>query len=161
MRCSFVIAAPIHLKFSVCLSCTPKETLKRLQLIQNRAARLITLTKAREHITPVLRSLHWLPVKERILFKVACLIFKCQHQLAPDYLSELISEYIPSRSLRSANGKFLVTPVHRLALAERAFSVGGPKIWNSLSLDVRNCESLEHFKSKLKTELFQRAYVPS
>ena len=60
--------------------------LKRLQLVQNAAARLLSGTKKREHITPVLASLHWLPVKFRIDFKVLLFVFKTCHSLSPSYL---------------------------------------------------------------------------
>ena len=75
--------------------------LEKLQLLQNRAARMVTRTKRRDHISPVLISLHWLPVRERIRYKVMMLTFKAFHGLAPPYLNSLITHYIPSRSLRS------------------------------------------------------------
>ena len=134
------------------------QTVDRLQKIQNRAARLITLTKPREHIKPILLSLHWLPVKERINFKVACIIFKCLNNLAPHYLSELLQVYVPSRSLRSMNELYLVTPPFKLSVYDKSFAVGGPKLWNSLSLEVRKAQSLTAFKRSLKTELFKRAF---
>ena len=119
---------------------------------------MIILTKSREHIKPVLSSLHWLPVKERIDFKIACFIFKCLHHLAPTYLSEIIHLYVPARSLRSANECRLVLPAYQLSISERAFSIGGPKLWNSLSLNTRLSNDLAPFKKSLKTELFKRAY---
>ena len=62
--------------------------LQRLQSVQNAAARLVTGTRRSEHITPVLRSLHWLPVRQRIVYKLATLIRKCLIGRAPAYLTE-------------------------------------------------------------------------
>ena len=62
--------------------------LRRLQSVQNAAARLITGTRRTEHIRPVLQSLHWLPVRQRILFQVAVLVHKCLNGRAPAYLAD-------------------------------------------------------------------------
>ncbi|XP_037548511.1 uncharacterized protein LOC119425058 [Nematolebias whitei] len=132
--------------------------LTRLQLVQNAAARLLTGTKKREHITPVLESLHWLPVRFRINFKVLLFVFKCLHGLAPQYLSDLLQLYTPSRSLRSADQLLLVVPrSNRRLRGDRAFSVAAPKLWNELPLHVRQAGSLPVFKSSLKTHLFSLA----
>ena len=68
----------------------------KLQRIQNTAARFVSRTCSRDHITPVLHQLHWLPVKFRIMYKILLLTYKCLHGLAHDYLAELIQEYKPS-----------------------------------------------------------------
>ena len=81
----------------------PSEMLAKLQLVQNNAARLITRTKRREHITPVLIKLHWLPIKARIDFKIILLVFKAINDKAPDYIRSLLVDYNPRRALRSAN----------------------------------------------------------
>ena len=81
----------------------PGAQLQKLQLVQNSAARLVTGTRRREHITPVLFALHWLPIRQRIQFKLMLLVYRCTHQLAPDYLTDLVVPYVPARSLRSAD----------------------------------------------------------
>ena len=65
----------------------PDKCIKKLQLVQNSAARVVTLTKRGDHIKPALQSLHWLPIKERIEFMILVLVFKARNNLAPDYLS--------------------------------------------------------------------------
>lgn len=86
-------------------------SLAHLQMVQNAAARLLTGVRNQEHIiTPVLISLHWLPVCFRIDFKVLLLVFKCLNGLAPGYLSDLLSIYNPARSLRSSNQRQLNVP---------------------------------------------------
>ena len=88
----------------------PAKLVKQLQLTQNRAARILSLTSKFAHITPVMRDLHWLPVDKRIEFKVLLLCYKCVNGLAPPYLSDLLSKYVPTRSLRSADKDLLVVP---------------------------------------------------
>lgn len=87
----------------------PDSHIAKLQRIQNFAARLVTLTRSCEHITPVLKKLHWLPVVFRIKYKLSVLTYKCIHGLAPIYLQELIQEYKPSRNLRSSSQLNLVS----------------------------------------------------
>ena len=138
----------------------PKQTLSlnRLQMVQNHAARLITLSKRRDHVQPILKSLHWLPIAERVIFKEALLVYKCLHNLAPKYLEELLQRHVPPRPLRSSSMNRLVKPLHRLKHTEKAFSVGGPNVWNALSLKTMEAESLSTFKANLKTELFKKAF---
>ncbi len=70
-----------------------------LQLVQNAAARLLTQKKLYHHITPVLASLHWLPVYFRIDFKILLLTYKALNGLAPLYLTELLKPYETGRCL--------------------------------------------------------------
>ena len=73
----------------------------RLERVHNMAARLVTLTPECDHINPILRELHWLPVKERVKFKVLTYIYKAREGITPSYLSDLLSSYAPVRNLRS------------------------------------------------------------
>ena len=92
------------------LAACPKSSLKSLQLVQNAAARLLTGTGRREHITPVLASLHWLPVEFRVQFKILLLAYKALNGKAPSYLKDAILPYRPNRTLRSQNAGLLVVP---------------------------------------------------
>ncbi len=134
-------------------------SLSRLQLVQNAAARLLTGTRKQEHISPVLASLHWLPVRFRIDFKILTFAFKSLHGLAPSYLAELLVAHEPVRALRSADQSLLVVPRARLKLrGDRAFSVVAPKLWNELPLHIRLSPSLPVFKSRLKTHFYSLAF---
>ena len=126
--------------------------LARLQRLQNRSARLITLTRSREHITPILFYLHWLPVKLRVDFKILVLTFKCLHGLAPPYLK--LSFYSPTRTLRSSDSLRLTVPRTKRAIGDRAFSSMAPRLWNDLPLALRSASTLSAFRSSLKTHLF-------
>ncbi|GFS11551.1 reverse transcriptase-like protein [Elysia marginata] len=125
--------------------------------MQNNAAKLVTRAKARDHVQPILHELHWLPVKERICFKMAITVFKCLNGLGPQYKSELLNFYVINRSLGSINENLLVMPTTNLKLGERAFSVGGTMIWNSLESHVRKSPAMAAFKKSLKTKLFMRS----
>ncbi len=136
----------------------PKKQIKRLQGIQNTAARLVTDTRKYEHITPILRELHWLKVDSRIVFKYLLITYKCLHGLAPKYLSDLLTVK-ENRGLRSDNKLLLVVPKSRLVTyGDRAFSHAAPKLWNALPDSVRLSNTLGKFKSRLKTYLFKSSY---
>ena len=137
----------------------PSSLIDKLQKVQNSAARLITKSSFREHITPILYNLHWLPILYRIRFKILLLTFKCLNGMAPSYLSTLLELYTPSRTLRSASHCLLVTKSVRLVgYGERSFAYQAPHLWNSLPFDVRSAQSLSVFKNRLKTFLFVRAF---
>ena len=127
----------------------------KLQKIQNTSARIITKTPRRAHITPVLKELHWLPVKLRIDFKILCLTYKCLHGSSPSYLSDLLNPYVPVRSLRSNTENLLVVPPYKLkSFGFCSFSYTAPVLWNALPSDIKDSDSLDSFKAKLKTYLF-------
>ena len=86
----------------------PKQTLRKLQLVQNAAARVPTKTEKCEHITPILKSLHWLPLGQRIYFKIMLLTYKSPHGLGPKYLTDMLPLHKPSRPLRSSETNLLI-----------------------------------------------------
>ena len=138
---------------------SPKYMIQKLQRVQNCAARLVAGQPRAAHIRPVLKELHWLPVEQRITFKVLLLTFKALNNLAPPYLSQLIVPYNPTRNLRSAGKHLLEVPNVRLkSYGDRAFSVAAPKRWNEIPLDIKLSRSVDVFKSRLKTYLFRLAF---
>lgn len=135
------------------LSGLPKD---KLQLCQNVAAQVITLTHITDHISPILRQLHWLPVAQRIEFKVLIHVYRAVHGTAPSYICELVQQHEPGRALRSADSQLLRVPRTRHSWGDRAFCRAGPTIWNRLPLHIRTVPSLAAFKSRLKTHLFSK-----
>ena len=133
-----------------------KKQLSKLQKVQNYAARVITQTRKSEHITPILKELHWLPIKYRIDFKILLLTYKCLNNLAPVYLSNLITPYKPTRALRSSSKSLLNVPRSSSDIGARAFSISAPTLWNSLQLNFTLSEY--SFKKDLKTKLFKLAF---
>ena len=103
----------------------PIDLICKLQRVQNAAARL----------TPVLLSLHWLPVKERIHYKIIIFAFKVIHGLAPSYISGLLSVQSPSSYSLRRNDELLLKPFFRRTkktLGDRAFAVAAPSLFNAL-----------------------------
>ena len=138
----------------------PQSSLRRLQLVQNAAARLLTGTRRHEHITPILASLHWLPVIFRIQFKIVLFVYKALNGLAPAYITELVQPHSAQRSLRSSNKGLLYVPHSRLKQrGDRAFAIAAPRLWNQLPLDIRSAPSISGFKSRLKTHLYSLAFL--
>ncbi len=134
-----------------------QKALSRLQAVQNAAARMLTGTRRREHITPVLFYLHWLPVRFQIEFKLLLFVFKSLNGLAPPYLADLLKRH--TRSLRSSDQLLLTVPRSRLNLrGDRAFSVVAPRLWNSLPLYVRAAPTIFTFKTRLKMYLLSQAF---
>ena len=132
--------------------------MNKLQVLQHSAARLIFRIKKRAHITPSMISLHWLPVRMRINFKILVITFKCLRGNGPSYLSALLHHYTPERALRSAGDSCLKMGSSRTKFGERAFCSTGPKLWNELPTTLRNEQSLIKFKRDLKTHLFCLIY---
>uniref|UniRef100_A0A669E4F5 Reverse transcriptase domain-containing protein n=1 Tax=Oreochromis niloticus TaxID=8128 RepID=A0A669E4F5_ORENI len=157
-----IIHAFISSRLDYCnglFTCFNKSALSRLQTVQNAAARLLTGTKRRSHITPVLASLHWLPVNFRFHFKILVLTFRALHGQAPQYLSDLLKPHTPSRALRSLDQRLLVVPRTRFKTrGDRAFQTVAPRLWNSLPLSLRCTDSIDSFKKQLKTFLFRKAF---
>ena len=126
----------------------------RLQAVLNTAAKMIYGGTRRDHVTPILRDkLHWLRFRQRISYKLCLLVYKSLHERASCYIKDLVvpvANVSATRRLRSASAFMVRKPAHRKQLGERGFAVAGPAAWNSLPYDVKSCQSLEMFKSKLK-----------
>ena len=132
---------------------------RKLQLVQNSAARLLLRCKKSDHITPILHDLHWLPIQFRIQFKILLLTYKALHHLSPPYISSLLTPAAPVRALRSRTSTTLLIPrSNRACFGDRAFSIAAPKLWNALPASIHNATSVASFKSLLKTHLFRAAF---
>ncbi len=128
----------------------PSSSINKLQIVNN-AARVLTRSRKYYHITPILQSLHWLPIKFCISYKILLLAYKALNDLAHAYLTSLLSRYNPTRSLRSQNSGLLVVPIIATSTkGGRAFSYLAPKLWNSLPDNVQGSDTLSLFKSRLK-----------
>ena len=137
----------------------PKDLMSQLQKRQNHAARVITQWRKYDHITPVLVDLHWLPGKQRIDFKILLLTYKALNGLAPAYIGELLTPYTPALTLRSMDNNLLEPPKCRLEyFGKRSFAAAAPVLWNDLPLHIKQSPSVDIFKSRIKTRLFQLAY---
>ena len=133
--------------------------LTKLQRVQNAAAFFIIRTKRRNHITPVLIDLHWLPTKQHIEYKLLMLMFRSLHGLGASYLTNLLTRHHPTRTLRSADAHLLEVPRNKLCTqGNRAFSHAAPHLWNNLPLAMHAADCHNSFKKQLKTLLFKHAF---
>ena len=130
----------------------------RLQSVQNSLARVVCDATIRSSAINFRKSLHWLPIVERITYKIAMLTFKVRLHHKPSYLAELVIDHTPSRSLRSSVKELLVEPRTKTKIASRAFSSAPPHIWNNLPVNIRTLTSIDGFRNKLKAHLFGVAY---
>ena len=136
----------------------PAGQLEKLQCVQNSAARVVSRACKRDHITPVLHALHWLPVSYRLQFKLLTLTYKAMHGEGPAYMQDMLTPYRPARSLRSGGELLLKVPRSLSRAGDRAFSVAAPTLWNRLPLAIRQASSTNIFKKRLKTLLFNAAF---
>src|SRR6218665_1210108 len=138
------------------------ELINKLQSVLCSAALLVLRKRKFDPITDDLRNqLHWLPIRQRIQYKLGVLVYKCSRGDAPPYLTDMISPVgNGSQRLRSAAHEDLAVPRTRgVRMGPRSFAVSGPTLWNSLPVELKTAHiPLETFKSKLKTYLFTIAY---
>ena len=132
----------------------PDLQIKHLSRLQNITATIITRTKPTEYITPVLRDLHWLPIKDRIIFKILILaiyVSKSKNNMSPLYISHLLTPYKQERQLR-LNSKILFTePRFAKSWGSHSFLCAAPRLWNKLPKYVKTAKSVDSFETLLKT----------
>ena len=112
---------------------TSVRNLNRLQVAQNELARAVCRAPRSVSATELRRQLHWLPVRQRIDYKLALLTYKTRSTGTPAHLASLLEIHRPARTLRSSNNNLLTVPPLSLALSAKAFCVSGPTVWNSLT----------------------------
>ena len=129
----------------------PESTLKPFQTIQNLTAKVILGRSKYDSYTQAVKDLHILPVKVRCEYKVLVLVFKCLNNLAPSYLSNLLSPHSVAYNTRSASRNMLAIPfMKHKTFADRSFSVAGTKLWNKLPENIKCSSSVEDFKQTTK-----------
>ena len=122
--------------------------LNQLQLIQNAAAKAVTGKYKYDHLGEDLNDLHWLQIKKRVLFKISLIAYKSVNGLAPEYLQSMFQYSHHGHSLK------LIVPQYTSSFGRRSFSYTGPKILNNLPTHIASSDSVDMFKSNLKTYLF-------
>ena len=135
---------------------SPMYMLENLQKVQNSAARLIFKCRKQNHISPLLMSLHWLPINAHIEYKFSVICHSFFFGLSPIYLSDLLFVYTPKRNLRSfSDNRILCIPKLRTkTFGHHSFYFAAPTIWNSLPSDLRHTDSIQKFQLALRTYLF-------
>ena len=141
------------------LAVLPAEQTSRLQRIEISAAQLVLKKRKRDHITPLLNEVHWLPVKFRCEYKIATLAHRHFDGSLSSYLSASLCTYQTSRVLRSTNEKLFKIPKRSLKSVDHcSFSFIAPTVWNSLPASLRNPPPRSDFKAQLNTFPFQQAF---
>ena len=154
--CKLSVLALVMSRMDYCnglLAAATQLQMDKLQRIQNRAARLVVRPRVARgqvlHITPILKQLHWLPVRHRVIYKLCLQVYKCMHGTGPAYLQELLHLYTRDQLL----------PCHPKRKVGRAgFRIAGPVAWNGLPSVLRGADSVATFKAHLKTHLWHSVY---
>ena len=133
-----------------------KSNIAKLQRVQNALCRIIFRLDKMSHVTPFLKKLHWLPIQHRILFKYNIFVFKAINLSQPLYLSALIR----SSSLTCGNRLSISSTRPNKHIGRRGFAVAAPAEWNKLPQTVRSQQTIDGFRSQLKSYLFRLAYPP-
>ena len=133
-----------------------KSLVNKLQVLQNAAARVVTQSERQTHASPILKSLHWLPVEKRIKFKALTIVYNSINGTAPAYLSELLPSFTNNKKyrLRSNNFKNLPSTTTLNSYGDRCFPNMASSLWNQLPASIKNAEDKYHFQKILKTHLF-------
>lgn len=141
----------------------PNYVIARLQRVQNSCVRFLFGSKMKqwERVTPYLKAAHFLPVKQRIEYKIALTTYKCINNVAPDYLKQTIAlKQQPLQTLRNDEDYFLldVPKIPNYCRTDRSFSYAAPAVWNLLPYELRTCNNIVEFKKLLKTHLFNNVF---
>ena len=139
----------------------------QLQSIQNTLARIVTNHREYAYVTPILKQLHWLPIKYRCMFKTATLVYKFLQSGSPSYFLPFLSLRSCSYSTRHSHPdhQYLAVPPFRSSIFksvkhfDHSFAFDAPKIWNELPHDVRSATSVASFRKKLKLTCLQK-HIP-
>ena len=154
-----IINSLVFSKLYYCSSVWPttsKRNVKKLQLVQNFAARIIRGAGKYDHVTPILKELRWILVEKQLYYRDAVLAFKCMNGLAPEYLCSLFitREAVSRRSTRQSGQ--LNLPFFASTTGQKSFKYRIAKLWNELPSDIKLCRSIGVFKTNLKKELFRQ-----
>ena len=128
--------------------------LGRLQKIQNTAARLILRRNRRSSATVLMHELHWLPIKKRVMCNLLLMVYTSQHDMVHDYITDHLLDYTPSRLLRSSEDRQLIVIKMHTHYGDISFQVDVAKLWNAAHSQLKSIQTIDSFKSKLKTYFF-------
>ena len=151
-----------HLDYiNAIFSTLPASTIRPLIRAQNHAAKLVLNSRDKEtSSTKAKQILHWLPTKERSIYKCLTILHPCVHGTGPGIISNLIKPKTIRRSLRSNSLKHMldISMTNRVTFGDRAFSVHASKLWNNLPHELKDIKDIKKFKKELKTHLYKSAY---
>ena len=157
---SFMPLFPLNWTIAmVCFTACPLLKYRNFKDYKTRPPDLLHEQKKSDHITPSLVNLHWLPIEHCVIFKLLLYTYKALHGLAPDYLANLLTFYKPVCTLRSSRSiNLFVSRSIPSTYGDRSFASVSPRLWNKLPDFIRYSETLDSFKTRLKTHLFKIAF---
>ena len=132
---------------------TTAQNINKIQSIQNFACKIIMNSKKSDHVTPLLRHLNWLPVREQLQYRDSILAFKCINGIAPQYLTSKFKKRSKIHTRNTRNANTIQIPLFRTAAGQPTFAYRGAKSWNNLNADVRENTNHRSFKKTLKSQL--------
>lgn len=141
---------------SIVWSNTSRQNIKKLQLVQNFAARIVTNKRKYDHITPVLKSLEWLPIALLLDYKIIIMTFKCLNNLAPTYLCEKFVKRSAIHNRNTRHNDDLEIPKCKTSSGQKSFHYRATKLWNDLSPSLKDTSELSIFKHNLKHYLLTK-----
>jgi len=136
------------LDYGLTIYCTcSKEDLKRVHKLQKRAGRtILDIRKTRDISTiDLFKKLEWIPINERAKLLTATMMFKCQHNMAPKYLSCKFNNHNSRKTRLSSKGQ-LTIPLYKTNNGQRTFKFRATKIWNELPIETKSSKTIELFK---------------
>ena len=126
----------------------PKYNISKLQRAQNVLARVVTRSHRRASWDALLHKLHWLPIEDRIVFKLTILTYKMLLIGSPSYMSTLLTIYRPSSTLHNSNSNLLCATRTKTITGSRAFRCAASAIWNSLPDDIKSAYSIVSYEAE-------------
>ena len=129
---------------SIMVYCLPlyggcdRADLESLQVLQNKAAQIVTKSPPRSERKSMYDKLHWLSVNQLVVYHTLLQIFKIRKSQQPEYLFEILGK-------DNRNGHIMITNTE-LSLAKKSFTFRGPELWNKLPKDIRNSQKIGNFK---------------
>ena len=155
-----IISSLVFSKMFYCSSFwsnTSNNNIKKLQLIQNFACKIITGSQKYDHVTPLLRQLNWLSVDEMLQFRDSVMAYKCANNLAPDYLCTKFKKRSSVHDRSTRNNNKLHIPLYRTFSGQRTFAYRAVSLWNSFDEGLQSSTSVKAFKCSLKTSMLSGA----
>ena len=143
---------------STASSKTSTQNINKLQSIQNFARKIVTNSRKFDHVTPLLRQLNWLPVKQLLYYRDSVLTYKCFKGLAPRHLVDKLTKRSSINTCHTRKRDLLHIPLYRTASGQHTFAYRGTCIWNNLDNDVKQCVSLQSFKQAIKRQLLEQVF---
>ena len=131
---------------------TSATNVKKLRTVPNFACRILTNTGRYDHVTPALRTIHWLSVEEHLKYREALITYKCMNRLAPPYLSKLFMKRNEIHDLNTRNNEALHIPQYKAVSGQRTFHYRAVKLWNDLDEDLKKLP-WKRFKIELKRKM--------